>query len=212
MSRYMMKYKGKYRLKVPYDLKTLDFPRTKDGNIDPNYDDIYIDCHFGSQVFHYGYTTLCAYIPSIGRGNNIVKAINKIDPSIITSKQITDEEILIYFKDKNLEKIIHLFKPRTNGAEISPFSIRNLPRKIKKFKPYEIQNAKLLKFKDILKSYWKNIDKSVYLSLYKYLIKETGKEFYGQKYKAFDMIEVNGAIDLAIRWLENLKQSSRKRG
>ena len=212
MSKYMMKYKGQYRLKVPYDLRTLDFPRTSDGNIDPNYDDIYIDCHFGSQIFHYGYTTLCAYIPSIGRGLNILRAIQKLDSSIITDTRITDEEVLIYFKDKNLNKIIHLLKPRTVGAEISPFSKRNLPRKVKKFEPYTIKDPKLLKFKNDLKAYWKNVDKSVYLSLYKYLADMTGKEFYGQKYKAFDMIEVNGATDLAIGWMANAMQSARKRG
>lgn len=39
-----MKYKGKYRLKANLDILTNDFPRNKDGNIDPTYDDIYIKC------------------------------------------------------------------------------------------------------------------------------------------------------------------------
>lgn len=67
------KFKGIYRLKTPIDISTNQFPR----DLDNTYSDfdIYIDCSNGIQVSHFGHSTLEAYIPSLGRGRNIVKAI-----------------------------------------------------------------------------------------------------------------------------------------
>lgn len=61
-----MKCKGKYRLKPNLDKNTNDFPRDSNGSIDSSYDDIYIKCANGSQVYHFGRNVLVAYIPSIG--------------------------------------------------------------------------------------------------------------------------------------------------
>ena len=65
-----MKFKGKYRLKTAIDKITNDFPRDENGMLEQN--DIYIDCMGGSQITHYGHSTLMAYIPSLGRGHNIL--------------------------------------------------------------------------------------------------------------------------------------------
>ena len=62
---------------------------------------------------------LQAYIPSIGRGNNIIKAINEIDPSMIFNIRKTDAEVTFEFKFVDSDKIIPLLKPRTSGAGIS---------------------------------------------------------------------------------------------
>ena len=70
-----MKFKGKYRLKTAIDKITNDFPRDENGMLEQN--DIYIDCMGGSQITHYGRSTLMAYIPSLGRGHNILIAIAK---------------------------------------------------------------------------------------------------------------------------------------
>ena len=75
MAKYLMKYKGTYRLKAAIDQSTNDYPRDDSGGIDPSFDDIYIKCYGGAQIYHYGFSTLVAYIPSIGRGHNILKAI-----------------------------------------------------------------------------------------------------------------------------------------
>lgn len=72
---YLMKFKGKYRLKTAIDKITNDFPRDENGMLEQN--DIYIDCMGGSQITHYGRSTLMAYIPSLGRGHNILIAIAK---------------------------------------------------------------------------------------------------------------------------------------
>ncbi len=72
MSHYLMKYKGKYRLKSAYDMVKNDFPRNDQGKIEEI--DVYIDCRKG-QVFHYGHRTLQTYIPKLGTGRNILKSI-----------------------------------------------------------------------------------------------------------------------------------------
>ena len=67
------KFKGKYRLRAPYCLQTFQFPRDLKGNYSDY--DIYIDCANGIQISYFGRGILESYVPSIGRGRNIVKAI-----------------------------------------------------------------------------------------------------------------------------------------
>ena len=149
MSRYLMKYKGQYRIKPNLDLELNDFPRDENGSIDSSYDDIYIKCANGSQIYHYGHSTLIGYIPSIGRGHNTLIALAKelklIDEQdnfrdykklyqlLNNNKTVfdiseTDEEIEFKFNAKNIELIAKYLKPQTSGADISPFSSRNLPK------------------------------------------------------------------------------------
>ena len=74
MSFLIDKFKGKYKLIAPYDLTTNDFPRKLNGTLEDI--DIYIDCQNNIQIFYYGKRGLLeAYIPSLGRGRNIVKNI-----------------------------------------------------------------------------------------------------------------------------------------
>lgn len=138
------KFKGTYRIKVPYNQWTNDFIRKLNGNLEDV--DCYIDCQHGNKIFHYGRDVLQAYIPSLGRGHNILKAINEIDPSIIFDIEETDSEILFKFKYVDSDKIIPLLKPKTNGSGISPFSSKNLPRN----KNYKIPDEELQSYKNIL--------------------------------------------------------------
>lgn len=149
MARYLMKYKGQYRIKPHLDLELNDFPRNEDGTIDSSYDDIYIKCANGSQIYHYGRSTLVAYIPTVGRGHNILIAIAKelklIDEdskernydklySLLNNDKTVfdivenDEEIEFKFNAKNIELIAKYLKPSTSGADISPLSTKNLPK------------------------------------------------------------------------------------
>ena len=87
------KFKGKYRLRAPYD-QTNQFPR----DLDNTYSDfdIYIDCSNNIQVHYFGNRgTLEVFIPSIGRGRNIVKAIY--------SEHIQDIEKSPYFSNTEKE-------------------------------------------------------------------------------------------------------------
>lgn len=149
MSKYLMKYKGQYRIKPNLDLQLNDVPRDENGSIDSSYDDIYIKCANGAQIYHYGRSTLVAYIPSLGRGHNILIAIAKelklIDDesksrdyealySLLNKDKTVydimenDEEIEFKFNAKNIELVIKYLKPQTSGADISPFSSKNLPK------------------------------------------------------------------------------------
>lgn len=147
MSNYLMKYKGIYRLKAPYDLKTHQFPRRIDGTLEDN--DVYIDCQKDIKIFNYGHGILRAYIPSLIKGNNIIKVINKeIDSDVIYDIEKTDEEVLFKFKARDLNILEKYLKPKINGANISPFSTRNLPKN----KGYKIPDEDLVMYKDIIKN------------------------------------------------------------
>lgn len=133
------KFKGKYRIKVPYNRATNDFSRKLNDSLEDI--DCYISCQHGNKVFHYGGNILQAYIPSIGRANNILKSI---DDNLVFDIEKTDSEVLFKFKYSNSDKIIPLLKPKTGGANISPFSSRNLPKS-----DYIIPDDEIAKYKDI---------------------------------------------------------------
>ena len=94
---------------------------------------------------HFGNSTLQAYIPSLIRGHNIVKTIQQSNPSIIFDISETDSEVLFKFKYINSDKVIPLLKPKTNGASISPYSPKNLPKT-----DFKIPEDKLTQYKQIV--------------------------------------------------------------
>lgn len=143
------KFKGLYRIKVPYDWKLNSFPRKLNGNFEDT--DCYIDCQHGNKVFHYGRSILQAYIPSLQRGHNIITILKNDNVSIYNIEE-TDSEILFRFDFKDSEKVIPLLKPKTNGANISPFSSRNLPKN----KSFSIPNEELSRYKEVIKNVPKN--------------------------------------------------------
>lgn len=139
------KFKGKYRLKVEYDKRTNDFTRKLNGTLEDI--DVYIDCQHGNKIFHFGGSVLQAYIPSIGRGHNVIKAINEqFGQDVIFNIEETDSEVLFKFHYKDSDKIIPLLKPKTSGANISPFSSKNLPKN----KDYKISDENLIAYKNIV--------------------------------------------------------------
>lgn len=73
MAFMMDKFKGKYRLQTEVDQFMNDFPRDLNGTYSDY--DIYIDCLQGTRIFYYGKGYLDCYIPSLGRGRNIIKTI-----------------------------------------------------------------------------------------------------------------------------------------
>lgn len=131
MANYLMKYKGKYRILPSIDEATNDFPRNSEGNIEDN--DIYISCQHGCKIFCFGHTNskkvvwLTAYIPSIGRGRNIIRALNEQGITYEKYKE-SSEEVMFNFLAKDIEVVADLMKARIGGSDISPFSSRNLPK------------------------------------------------------------------------------------
>ena len=121
MSFLIDKFKGKYRIKAPIDISTNDFQREPNGSFADN--DIYIDCSNGIQIFYFGNRGMLeAYIPSIGRGRNIViaiyadfvKPIEESEYFTVVEKEKDGETIKTnsfdynaLYKDPELNKIIH---------------------------------------------------------------------------------------------------------
>lgn len=143
MNYLIDKFKGIYRIKVPYNQWTNDFTRKLNSTLEDI--DCFIECQYGNKVLHDNRDVLIAYIPSLMRGHNILKTINKIDTSIIFDVEETDSEILFKFKYSNSDKVIPLLKPKTFGANISPFSSKNLPKN----KDYIIPDEDLVRYRTI---------------------------------------------------------------
>lgn len=144
MARYLQKYVGTYRVLAEYDKHTNDFPRLEDDSLDPSFDDLYIPCGSKSKIYHIGGRNLQAYIPSIGRGHNIILKIYNdaigetesrnyesiyktlTDNGIIFDIEENNEEVLFKFKADNIDLISEIMKARTSGKGISPFAKSNL--------------------------------------------------------------------------------------
>ncbi len=168
MSRYLMKYVGTYRVIAEYNLATNDYPRICSGcdagQLDSSFEDLYIKCKSGIKVYHYGKSILVAYIPSLGRGHNIIKdiyndRIGKIEliennydaiyktlnaDRFIFDLEDTDKEVLFKFNAKNIESIMQYLKPSVSGANKSPFAKSNLRKR-----KYEIPYTDLMLYKEI---------------------------------------------------------------
>lgn len=143
MANYLMRYKGKYRLLCELDQNTNDFPRDDNGNIEDI--DMYISCQHGNRIYNFGHGKLIAYIPSLGRGRNITKAL-KENSVEYTNYIETDEEVEFRFKATDIEIVAELMKAKTSGASISPFSSKNLVKR----KDIIIPQEEVDKYKEII--------------------------------------------------------------
>lgn len=144
---YLLKYKGKYRLLCELDQSTNDFPRNEDNSIEDT--DVYISCQHGNRIYTFGHINnkrpvwLWAYIPSIGRSRNIIKALKEKGVEFIDYIE-NDEEAEFKFRAADIEIVAELMKARTSGASINPFSNRNLPKS-----DVEIPTDKIARYKEI---------------------------------------------------------------
>jgi len=149
MANYLMKFKGTYRILPELDIETNDIPRDLNGEIADGYDDLYISCQQGNKIYTYGsednkkVVYLIAYVPSIGRGRNIKKALDekKIE---YTNYIETDAEVEFRFKAKDIEPVAKLMKAKTSGASISPFSSKNLPKSDVEIPTDKIESYKVI--------------------------------------------------------------------
>ena len=148
MSHYLMKYKGAYRVLPVLDEVYHDLPRDASGNISHEEVELYIACQYGNKITEYGKDSsnrmvLRAYIPSTGRGRNIKKAMDAQGIQY-TNYLETDEEVEFRFKAKDIAPIAELMKVKTGGANISPFSIKNLPKADVEIPTEEIERYKAI--------------------------------------------------------------------
>ena len=106
-----VKIKDIYRIKAVYDEETKEWLRNKDGSLDGT--DIYIECASDDMIYDISPSKriMQAYISSIGRGNNILKAIYsdllggklKKFESIVKSKEGVERQV--FDTDKLIEEI-----------------------------------------------------------------------------------------------------------
>lgn len=144
---YILKFKGKYRILPDIELKTNDFVKDENGNISE--DHIYISCKHGITIRTYGHINgskavyLTAYIPSLYRGRKIKKEMDEQGIEYVQYVE-GDEEVEFKFKALDIEQVATLLKARTNGADISPFSTKNLPRANVQIPTDEIEKYKAI--------------------------------------------------------------------
>lgn len=173
MSDYLRKYVGKYRVKAEYDQSTNDFPRLENGNLDPSYDDMYIDCKNNIQIKHGGGSMLGCYIPAKQRGVNILRKIYKdnisdklpsetsktrtyfdnltkalVEQDVLLHVEVLDFEVYFEFKSSMIDYIAKLVGAKTSGANISPFSSKNLPKA-----SYKIPEKDMKAYKEAIKDF-----------------------------------------------------------
>lgn len=126
MAGYLVRnYKSVYRILPVIDNATNDFCRDCNGKIDE--DNVYIPCYYNSRIWHYGRSKLIAYIPSVQRGHNVIKALKKNGVNVFDCDE-SDEEVVFKFNASDMEQVASLMKPKTSGAKTSPFSSKNLPK------------------------------------------------------------------------------------
>lgn len=78
-----------------------------------------------------------------------IKEIN--NSTLIFHIEETDEEVLFRFHSKNMDKLEKYLKPKTNGADRSPFSTKNLPKS-----KYIIPDEDLVGYKKVIEKIPKN--------------------------------------------------------
>lgn len=106
---------------------THDFPRDNSGAINASYDDTYISCQSGNQIYHVGGSILEAYIPSLQRGRRILKELTEEEIDTFDIEE-NDKEVLFKFSVKDVDVVASKLKAKTFGAGISPFSTKNFAK------------------------------------------------------------------------------------
>ena len=131
MSNYLVShYKGKWRILPDICQNTNDFPVDCDGDRDE--DSVYITCKNGNKIWYWGLNesrraVLGAYIPSLGRGRNVKKAMKK-DKIEFFNYSESDEEVMFHFLATDIEYVADALGAKTLGASTNPFSSKNLPK------------------------------------------------------------------------------------
>lgn len=157
MADFMSRYKGRYRVLAEYDTSKNDFPRDANGNIDSSIG-MYISCKNNNKIYAYGRDghremQLCAYIPSIGRGRNVKKRLKQLKVDYHDYDE-TDEEVTFRFSSNDINAVADLLGAKTIGKDISPLSVKNLPKADIKLPDEEMQ-----KYRNVTKK----LDKGDYL-------------------------------------------------
>lgn len=123
--RYLEKFVGTYRVMAPVCYDTGEFPTNDNGKgINPTFDDLYIPCSKGIIKHSYDDDILVWYCDSLNRGR---KVKSKFEESKIKfTYEETDVEMIIYFDESFLDKVVKIVRPKTAGKKIKPYCKKNL--------------------------------------------------------------------------------------
>lgn len=126
MAGYLVShFKSQYRILPVIDISTNEFARNYTGEIDE--DNVYIACKYDVMIWHYGGSKLMVYVPSKVRGRNYVKNLEEIGVKALDYDE-TDYESTFKINASDIDSAVAILRPKTNGAKISPFSSKNLPK------------------------------------------------------------------------------------
>lgn len=126
----MWKYVGKYRVASEFDrvtLKPLKDTKTLSKKIEDKFPDTYIRCYNDGQIYRYSKDVLAYYRPnsSYGYACNLADKFEANGIKVLDNHP-SDEDILLYFYEKDLDKVASLVGAITKGKDIKPTSIKNL--------------------------------------------------------------------------------------
>lgn len=127
-------------------------------------------------IQHYGQNVLTAYIPSVNKGNRLMKMCQEEGIDVFNIME-GDGEITFRFKAKHIDFIAEYLGARTSGKDVRPFSTRNLPKS-----DYIIPVEDLGKYKEIIAQ----LDKGDILIISK-ITKRFLDEILQKKYKRIDI-------------------------
>ena len=118
----MVKYLRKYRIYCEWDRR----------NLEPIKEDTYIPCLKGGQIYRVNNEVLAYYKAKRGNSKQLIKKLSDIGVKW-TEDHSTDGDILIYFREYDLDILAKEVGASQNGVNIKPWSVKNL-RKLKWFK------------------------------------------------------------------------------
>lgn len=107
----MLKYVGKYRVVCPFDQ-----------NGKPIKDDTSLMCKDGAFIYRYTGSTLVYYI---SRRAKLRLEREFRMAGVKCTIEVNDVETLVYFQEKDLDKVLDVVKPLTAGKSYKPWSVRN---------------------------------------------------------------------------------------
>ena len=124
------------------DSQTNDFPRNDKGDVDT--EDFYIPCRTGAEISHYGRDILDVLIPSITRGRKLIKLCRENNIELYSIHE-GDAEVSFRFHAKDIHFIADYLQAKTQGKNIRPFSLKNLPES-----DYVIPSEEMEEYKKII--------------------------------------------------------------
>lgn len=138
MFRYLLNYVGKYQVECHKTLDTNSIP-SRDGEIDPTFDDLYIPCAVGEIRGCYTPHLLMWFSGETPRASRIGKVKStaaKFEKAGIPHElDLYDGEGCITFREEDLDKAAKILRPKKSKSRVSPYGgIIEKPKKKRKSK------------------------------------------------------------------------------